>query len=127
MLWLILLATASLLLSLLALSYASRTVITVRSALKELRAKLDSSSTRSLAQLDAEMSELSVALASMSKTIRRLSSRQGMQELREHRKEEQLPPNFNQMTPAEKKTVLRQGLARGTLRAVKDNGEIHDT
>lgn len=122
MFWVILTTTASVLLSLLALSFAIRTVTTVRSALKELHRKLDSSSTRSLVQLDAEMSELSSAFQSMSTTIRRLSSRQGMQAVRERQKEAQLPPNFEQMSPAQRKAILRKKLATGEMVAISDNG-----
>lgn len=122
MFWVILTTTASVLLSLLALSFALRTVTTVRSALKELHRKLDSSSTRSLVQLDAEMSELSSAFQSMSTTIRRLSSRHGMQAVRERQKEAQLPANFEQMSPAQRKAILRKKLATGEMVAISDNG-----
>jgi len=93
--------------------------ITAKSTLKELRRKLAERSTRSLHELDSEVTALASAQASNAKTLKRLSSKIGMQDFRERqRAEPELPANAS---PAERKIWLRKGLAHGTLRVVRDN------
>lgn len=91
--------------------------ITARSALKALRKKLDERSTRSLAELEAAVASLESASSSTSTTIRRLSSRLGMQDVRARRKAESPPEN---LTPAERKAWLRRGLQSGQLQILHD-------
>lgn len=88
--------------------------ITASSSLRALRRKLAERSTRSLRQLDAEVSELSSQVSSLSTTTKRISSRIGMQDVRARRKAV-LDPS-RPMTKAE----LRAGLATGELRVLSD-------
>jgi hypothetical protein len=101
-------------------SFALWAAITARSTLKALRKKLAERSSRSLRQLDAEMSSMSTSLGSLSTTVRRLAARTGMQDVRARRKEEsahQMPPN---LTPQEQKAWLRRGMMEGRLKIVRD-------
>lgn len=106
-------------LNLVAVSCAWWAATMARSHLRVLRRKLAERSTRSLRQLDAEIVSLSTAVSSISTTVKRLSSRVGMRDVRERRKEEleSMPAN---LTPAEKKAWLRRGLQRGSLQIVRD-------
>lgn len=113
-------------LNLLLASFAFWMATTARSRLKELRTLLASRSMRSLAQLDAELTELSSAFSSLATTQRRLSSRIGMQDVRGRQREASLPANFETLSPAERKQVLRKKLADGSLRAISDNGEVKE-
>lgn len=95
--------------------------ITARSCLKATRLLCAASSTRSLAQLDAEVAALAVALSSTTTTTRRLSSRIGMRDLRERRSLSNSTTKSREPTdPAEKKAWLRRGLASGQLRVIRD-------
>lgn len=98
-------------------------VITVRSTYRALRLRLAERSTRSVTQLDAVVSSHESALQSLSTTVRRLSSRVGMQDLRARRKgeSEQLPTD-----PAERKAELRKRLRQGELRVIHDSGRSAD-
>lgn len=107
-------------------SCAGLAVITVRRQLQALRRMLAERSTRSLTQLDAEVAELSSSFSSLSTTVKRLSSRIGMQDVRERRKEASLPSNFDSLSPAQRKDVLRKKLANGEMRAVRDDGTNHE-
>ena len=90
--------------------------ITAKSCLKEQRRLLESNSIRSLRQLDSEVADLSVALSANVTTVRRLSSRIGMQDLRARTNGAlNIPENA---TPQERKALLKRGLADGTLRAL---------
>ena len=83
-------------------------------------------STRSLRQLDSVVVSLESALAANTTTLRRLSSRIGMQDVRERRKqesEEQMPLN---LSPQEQKAWLRRQLRAGKLRVVRDGGAAAD-
>lgn len=94
--------------------------ITARSALRQLRRKLAERSSRSLRELDAQVASLELALASNVTSVRRLSSKIGMRDVRERQREEsanQPPPN---LTPAEVKIWLRKNLQAGKLRVVRD-------
>jgi len=99
--------------------------ITARSCLKALRLKLAERSTRSLRQLEAEICSHDATLSSISTTLRRLSSRYGMQAVRERQKleSEQIPLN---LSPAERKARLRQGLKDGKLKVVRDSHQVSD-
>lgn len=90
---------------------------TAKSALREFRRSLASSSARSLTALDAEVSNLAVSLSSITTTVRRLSSRIGMQDSRARGgSTENLPEN-----PQERKAAIRRGLAKGELVVIRDN------
>ncbi len=93
--------------------------ITVRSTYKALRQRLAERSIRSLKQLDVAVSDVESSLQSISKTVRRLSSRIGMQDLRERRKGELeiLPKD-----PSERKAALRKALRAGELKVIHDPG-----
>lgn len=84
-----------------------------KSALQELRKRLAARSSRSLMQLDAEVTSLATTLASVSSTVRRLSSRQGMQDVRARQKE---ALNLPQNDPVARKRALKDALARGLIR-----------
>ena len=90
--------------------------ITARSHLTELRRRLASRSTRSLAVLDSEVTSLSTAFSSLSATVKRLSSKTGMQELRARRSAELELPT----TPAERKIALKKALAEGKIHVLRD-------
>lgn len=96
--------------------------ITVRSGSKDVRRLLESTSTRSLKSLDGEVTELAASLSSISATVRRLSSRIGMQDVRARRKEESVDSGLPPLTeaPSLRKAKLREGLAKGTLQVVRD-------
>ena len=113
-------------LSLWALKRASSAVTTVSSISKEVTRLIDSASMRSLQQLDAALTEQESSLSSLNATVRRLSSRLGMQDSRARQKQEQLPANFEQLPPAQRKQILRTKLAKGELTAVKDDGTAHE-
>lgn len=91
--------------------------ITARSRLKALQKLLAERSTRSLAELEAAVASLESASSSTSTTLRRLSSRIGMQDVRARRKAESPPVNA---TPAERKAWLRRGLQTGQLQILSD-------
>lgn len=97
-------------------SYSLWALTTVLRLSKRLRQKLEQPSMRSVSELDAEVSALSASLSSLSTTVRRLSSREGMRDLRARRKE---APNLdlNRMTKAE----LRRAMNSGQLRAIRDD------
>jgi len=69
--------------------------------------------------LEAEVTELTSAFSSTSKTLRRLSSRYGMQELRQNAtsQQEQMPLN---LTPPERKAWLRRAIAEGRIKVIRD-------
>lgn len=90
-------------------------VITGKSLLRELRKRLAERSTRSLRQLDVDVTALNSALGSLSSTVKRLASRNGMQQLRESRREVELPND-----PKARKAALASGLSRGDLKVVRD-------
>lgn len=102
-------------LSLASMSCALWAVITVRSRLRELQALLNARSTRSLVELEAAVASLESTCSSNSTTIKRLSSRIGMQDVRERRRADPQPS-----TPAETKIWLRRGLANGSLKVIRD-------
>lgn len=87
--------------------------ITASSSLRALRRKLAERATRSLAQLDAEMTEQASKLSSLSVTTRRISSRIGMQDVRARRTAALDPTKLT-------KSELRAGLATGQLRVLSD-------
>lgn len=100
--------------------------ITALRTLRALRKKLAERSNRSLRQLDAEMASLSTTLGSLSTTVRRLSSRHGMQDVRERRRAESqqlMPAN---LSPAEQKAWLRKELQAGRLQIVRDGSVPRD-
>lgn len=106
-------------LNLLLVSLSVAAAITARSTLRELRRRLAARSTRSLRELDALVSSHDSTLASISSTLRRLSSRIGMRDVRERQREESpMPDNLG---PAEKKAWLRRQMANGKLRIVRDD------
>lgn len=84
--------------------------------LRAVQRLLATSSTRSLAQLDATVADLESSLSSITTTVRRLTSRIGMQDLRERRRSS-AAESVDQLT----KPQLRQMLANGKLRVVRDN------
>jgi hypothetical protein len=101
------------LLNLIAASCALWAAITARSSLKALRRKLAERSTRSLRQLDATLTEHASTLSSLSSTMRRLSSRSGMQALRERRRgESDSSTSLQHATKAQLRLMLHQGKAR---------------
>lgn len=96
--------------------------ITAKSCLKAQRQLLESRSTKSLAMLEAEVTELTSAFSSTSKTLRRLSSRYGMQEMRQNATSaDQMPLN---LTPPERKAWLRRAIAEGRIRVIRDGDAI---
>lgn len=107
-------------LNFLLVSLSLAAAITARSALRQLRQRLAARSSRSLRELDAQVASLELALASTTTSVRRLSSKIGMRDVRERQKEEsanQPPPN---LTPAEVKIWLRKNLQAGKLRVIRD-------
>lgn len=107
-------------LNLLLASCALWAAITARSHLKALTRLLSESSTRSVKQLDAEVAELTSGLSSISTTVKRLSSRIGMQDLRERRatsSQGQLPQD-----PKMRKSQLKMELAQGKAVVIRDGG-----
>jgi len=110
-----------LLLNLLLASCSLVAAITVAFTWRAQRLRLDAHSTRSLSELDSVVAALELSLASNSTTLRRLSSRIGMQALRERRKgesETDQPP----ADPRARKAWLQQNLRLGKLRVVRDGG-----
>lgn len=106
-------------LSLLITSWCLWTVITAKSAWKRTEKLLSASSTRSLIELEAAVASLESTCSSNSTTIKRLSSRIGMQDVRERRSQEspRPPPNAS---PGEMKRWLQKGLASGSLKVLRD-------
>lgn len=100
--------------------------ITARSTLKALRRTLAAPATRSLQQLDSEITALSDALSSMQTTQRRLSSRVGMQDLRARRRGDTDGATDEPTDPAQRKAWLRKQLQSGKLRVVRDNQPAGD-
>lgn len=95
--------------------------ITARSSWRALRQRLAERSMRSLRQLDAEMTELASSVSSQSATIRRLTSRLGMQDVRARRKEESSSTSRTlSPDPTVRKSQLRQLLSEGKLRVQRD-------
>lgn len=88
-----------------------------RSYLQAVRKLLDAASSRSLIELEAAVASLESAQSVNSTTLRRLSSRIGMQDVRARQKAESEP----ELTPSERKARLRRDLATGKLRVVRDN------
>lgn len=97
-------------------------LITVWRISKRVRQLLQSASSRSVSELDAEVAALTSSFGSLSTTVKRLSSRSSMQERRAHQKAGQLPPNFDQLSPAERKAVLRAKIRSGELQVTRDDG-----
>lgn len=93
--------------------------IMARSYLRALRLKLAQRSTRSLAQVDAATTELASTVSSLSQTMRRLSSRAGMQDVRARQK---LLSSVDPQTMT--KEQLRQALRTGQLRVFRDQ-DLH--
>lgn len=91
--------------------------ITARASLQALRKRLADRSTRSLRQLDAEVTDLASGLSSISMTLKRQTSRATMRELRA---KGTLHPDLSQMTPPERKAALRRALANGEMRVIRD-------
>lgn len=113
---------ALLLLNLIILSLNVWAAITVRSTFAALQTKLATQSNRSLVELDAECTALATGLSSLSTTVRRLSSREGMRDVRARRSEasetgELLPPT---LVGAERKAKLRRLMASGKLVPSRD-------
>ena len=71
------------------------------------------------AGFDAEIASMSATLGSLSTTVRRLSSKYGMQDVRARRKEES-PRMPADLTPSEKKAWLRRELQAGRLQVSRD-------
>lgn len=92
---------------------------TAKSVLKRVTQLLASSSSRSLAQLDADLTQQSAALSSLSTTCRRLSSRLGMQDVRARRKEESVEERQPE-DPVGRKMWLRRQLSLGKMRVIHD-------
>lgn len=93
--------------------------IMASSTLKRLTKLVAARSSRSLAQLDAELTSLSSAFSSMSRTVRNLNSRIAMRDARARTKEE-LSSEPEPKDPVARKAWLRKGLAKGTLRVIRD-------
>lgn len=108
------------------LSWLLWAVITVRSHLRALTKRLDDASIRSSAHLAADVAELNVALTSLSTTVKRLSSRNGMQDMRERRRAESTASEELSQDPQIRKSQLRLMLANGTKRVIRD-GSPHDS
>lgn len=108
------------LLNLGAASCALWAAITARSNLRALRRKLAERATRSLRQLDAVVTEHESSLSKLSVTIRRLSSRTGMQDLRERRRAGS-STNLHEMT----KSQLRLALASGQVRKLEHSAGLN--
>lgn len=87
-----------------------------RSLYERVTRLLREPSTRSLQQLDSEVTALASSLSSLSATTKRLSSRYGMQDVRARRKEESAPLNGATMSKAE----LRAALQSGELHIIRD-------
>lgn len=98
-------------------SFALWAAITAKSTLKACTQLLAASSTRSLHQLDVEVTDLTSALSSITTTVRRLSSRIGMRDLRERIAENEKEPS----DPSARKVWLRDQLRQGKLKVVRDN------
>lgn len=107
-------------LNFLAVSLSVLAAITARSYLRELRRRLSARSTRSLRELDTAVASLDSSLSSITKTLRRLSSKIGMQDVRERRKGESEPMPEG-LSPAERKAWLRRNLSAGKLHVIRDN------
>lgn len=112
------------LLNLLLASCALWAAITAKSCLKALHRKLEAPSIKSWQEFDAELSSQAAALSSVSKTVRRLSSRIGMQDVRERQKQGSAQLNLDGLSPAEKKAQLRRALASGKLRPIRDEDVV---
>lgn len=108
------------LLNLAAASCAWWAAITASSTLKALRQKLAERATRSLRALDVEMAELTSSVSSLSSTMRRISSRIGMQDVRARRKAESTLDPTQPLTKAE----LRRALQTGQLRVLRDGEAV---
>lgn len=107
-------------LSLVLASFAISVAITAQSRLKELHRKLESPSMRSLHELEAAVAACESTCSSLSTTLRRLSSRIGMQDMRARRAQASVLESEMPTDPAAKKAWLRTQLAKGKLRVVKD-------
>lgn len=100
------------LLNLVLTSCALWAAITARSSLKALRRKLAERATRSLRQLDATVTEHESVLSKLTLTTRRLSSRSGMQDLRQRRQQESAMPDLATATKSQLRLMLQTGRAR---------------
>lgn len=97
--------------------------ITVKSTYAALQRRLAMPSSRSLAEQDAELTSLATALSSLSTTVKRLSSREGMRDVRERRRAESEPQQLTipaHLVGPERKARLRQMMAAGKLVPVRD-------
>lgn len=101
---------------------AGLVAITVLRALKRETERLAKHSTRSLSELNAEVASLESSFESLAKTVKRIGSRNDIQARREQTKQASLPANFNSMSPAERKAILRSKLAEGSMQAIRDDG-----
>lgn len=108
--------------NLLLASCVGAALITVLRISKRVRQLLQSASSRSVSELDAEVVALTSSFGSLSTTVKRLSSRYSIQERRERQKQGQLPANFDQLSPAERKAVLRAKIRTGELQVTRDDG-----
>lgn len=95
-----------------AVSCAVWAAIMANSSLKALRKKLAERATRSLRQLDVAVAECESTLSSLTSTMRRLSSRTGMRDLRERRREESSSTSLHTATKAQLRLMLQTGQAR---------------
>lgn len=94
--------------------------IMASSHLKALRRKLAERSSRSLRELDSAVASLESALSSNTTTLRRLSSRIGMQDVRERRKQASATQMPLHLSPAERKAWIRRELQKGNLQVIRD-------
>jgi hypothetical protein len=100
-----------------AVSLAS--MLRARSSLHQLLRLTRSSSTRSLQQLDAEVAALQSTCTSLSATVKRLSARYGMADMRARRSAE-ASVAVEKATKAELRRALREGRIR-----VRDDQGLH--
>lgn len=102
-------------------TFAWWAVTTAKSTLRQATQLLNSSSARSLKQLDSEVASLELSYASLSQTVKSLRSRIGMQDLRARRAQESAPESETPPPdPQARKAWLRQQLQKGKLRIVRD-------
>jgi hypothetical protein len=106
-------------LNLTAMSCALWAAIMARSYLRALRKKLAERATRSLHQLDAEVTELTSSISKLSVTTRRISSRIGMQDVRARARSTSSPSLSSD--PKMRKAQIREALATGQMRVVNDS------
>lgn len=107
-------------LNLLLTSCSVTAAIMARSSYRALSKALQTQSARSLIELEAAVASLESASSSTSTTLRRLSSRLGMQDVRARRKEASASTMPSNLTPSEQKAWLRRGLQQGQLQIIRD-------